>query len=263
MTENDKIKTLVIPDVHGRDFWRKPVKDVLENTNARVVFLGDYLDPYSYEFKHGFNFQENAIGVFKEIIDLKKQYPDRITLLLGNHDATYRFKDGTLICQCRTDGKNYNKIQSIFMDNKDLFCLADEETIEGKHFIFSHAGIHRGYVNEAFPEEYEKITDDNVVEFFNKKYREEDKKLIQSLGMYDNYRGWGGHICGSIVWADVHSWFGRAYDGYGYGVFGHTQMEHGVGGIITDNFADLDSAEAFVITDKGEIKQHNTYNEND
>ena len=251
----NQIQVLVLGDIHGRDFWKEPVKDVLKNTDANVVFLGEYLDVYRNESIK----PDDAVKNFEEILELKKQHPDRITLLLGNHDMGYRF---TLsICDCRTDRKNYKRIQKLFHDNKDLFCLADEETIEGKHFIFSHAGIHRGYVNDAFPEEYETITEDNVVEFFNKKYREENEKLIQSLGMYDNYRGWDGHTYGSIVWADALSWFGKAYDGYGYSVFGHTQMEHGVGGIITDNFADLDSAEAFAITRNGKIKPYKTKNQ--
>ena len=37
------MKLTIIPDVHGRPFWRDAVKDVAETP---VVFLGDYLDPY-------------------------------------------------------------------------------------------------------------------------------------------------------------------------------------------------------------------------
>ena len=46
------------------------------------------------------------------------------------------------------------------------------------------------------------------------------------------------------------------YDGYAYNIVGHTQLEHGCGGIITDKVADLDSAEAFIINDLGEIKKY-------
>ena len=44
------IQILLIPDVHGRYFWKGPVKETLENTNAKIVFLGDYLDVYLREF---------------------------------------------------------------------------------------------------------------------------------------------------------------------------------------------------------------------
>ena len=40
----DTRKQIIIPDVHGREFWREAVKGIDEDTH--VVFLGDYLDPY-------------------------------------------------------------------------------------------------------------------------------------------------------------------------------------------------------------------------
>ena len=39
---------MVIPDVHGRYFWKEPVKKYFDTVD-RVVFLGDYLDPYEGE----------------------------------------------------------------------------------------------------------------------------------------------------------------------------------------------------------------------
>lgn len=36
---------LIIPDVHGRDFW----KDAANRFPGDIVFLGDYLDPYPLE----------------------------------------------------------------------------------------------------------------------------------------------------------------------------------------------------------------------
>ena len=254
---NETYSILIIPDVHGRNFWVEPVQQTLKNTDARIVFLGDYLSPYPGEFEYDFEYETNAIEIFSKIINLKQAFPDRITLLLGNHDMSYRFS--TEICECRTDYKNYESIRRMFLGNKDLFQLADEATINGKHFIFSHAGIHKGYVKFAFPDEYESIDDNNVVAYFNNAYFVEEPKAINSLGMYDKYRGWGVFDYGSIVWADIHSWFPRQeYDGYGdYQVVGHTQLVHGSGGFMDDKIADLDSAEAFVITDEGVIKQYN------
>ena len=39
-------KLIIIPDVHGRSFWRDAVK---RNPGAEFIFLGDYLDPYPDE----------------------------------------------------------------------------------------------------------------------------------------------------------------------------------------------------------------------
>lgn len=40
-------KILIVGDVHGRTFWQE-AKNLI-NEMDRVIFLGDYLDPYSYE----------------------------------------------------------------------------------------------------------------------------------------------------------------------------------------------------------------------
>ena len=39
------MKILIIPDIHGRDFWIEPCKHIDEFD--KVIFLGDYHDPYS------------------------------------------------------------------------------------------------------------------------------------------------------------------------------------------------------------------------
>ena len=42
------MKVLVLPDVHGRKFWRKAIADNIGNVD-KVIFLGDYLDHYENE----------------------------------------------------------------------------------------------------------------------------------------------------------------------------------------------------------------------
>ena len=39
-------QVLVIPDIHGRTYWKEATA---KYPNLPVIFLGDYLDPYSYE----------------------------------------------------------------------------------------------------------------------------------------------------------------------------------------------------------------------
>ena len=69
---------LIVPDQHLRSFWR-PVL----NSDLSVCFIGDYIDPYQHE---GITY-DSGIQEFKDIIEFAKQEPDRVTLLLGNHDA--------------------------------------------------------------------------------------------------------------------------------------------------------------------------------
>ncbi|MGM9533531.1 metallophosphoesterase, partial [Intestinibacter sp.] len=108
------MKILIIPDVHGRTFWRKAI-EVINNYDF-IVFLGDYLDPYSYE---GIT-KEQAIEEFNDIIKFKKDNMYKVILLLGNHDCSYLFDFGSA---SRYDYKNSDKIKSIFKENKELFTL--------------------------------------------------------------------------------------------------------------------------------------------
>ena len=56
------MKILIVPDVHGRIFWRRAKE--LVKSYQKIIFLGDYLDPYSYE---GIT-PDMAFEEFKEII---------------------------------------------------------------------------------------------------------------------------------------------------------------------------------------------------
>lgn len=72
---------LVLPDIHGRDFWKKPIanKDKFDH----IIFLGDYFDPYPDESIT----QQKAIENFKELVKsfTKEELEDKVEFLLGNH----------------------------------------------------------------------------------------------------------------------------------------------------------------------------------
>lgn len=258
MDENAKI--LIIPDVHGRDFWRIPVMDALENSDIPIVFLGDYLDPYYEEWVEkikedpSFDYRMNAIEVFEEILNLKTQYPDRITLLLGNHDCGYAVNYD--ICSCRYDQRNSKRIIDDFSNNIDKFQLAYDITINGKHFVLSHAGISHQYAENVFGKDI--VTEDNVVNLFNNGWEVQNYGVLDSLGIYDYYRGaFRGQDYASLVWADIHEWGDDSYspqEGYGYMIFGHTQLVDEP--YIGDKFACLDCRKAFYIDSDGNIKEY-------
>ena len=126
-------KILIIGDVHGRQFWKDACLNHKDEFN-KIVFLGDYMAPYRHE---GID-NEQAITIFKEVLDFKKENPEKVVLLFGNHDGSYLKDD---ICQCRTDQKNWDLLNGIYMDNLDLFGLAWETEINGKRYFFSHAGV--------------------------------------------------------------------------------------------------------------------------
>ena len=73
-------RILVIPDVHGRIFWKEPVKKYLDAVD-RVVFLGDYLDPYEGEDGVAEDIYENMMEIFA----LKQRNMEKVVLLKGKH----------------------------------------------------------------------------------------------------------------------------------------------------------------------------------
>lgn len=82
---------IVIPDVHGRTFWKDAVKG---RENEEIIFLGDYVDPYVREGSK----PEDGLTALQEVIEFKKQHPLSVTLLLGNHDLGYIIPH---FCMCR------------------------------------------------------------------------------------------------------------------------------------------------------------------
>lgn len=70
---------MVIPDIHGRKFWREAIENNLSKVD-KVIFLGDYFDPYNES-----NLEEDIIMMMEHIIKLKLNEPDKYILLIGNH----------------------------------------------------------------------------------------------------------------------------------------------------------------------------------
>lgn len=189
MTTND---ILVVPDVHGRTFWRNVI-----NSDLPVVFLGDYTDPY---YQEGITNQQ-ALEEFKDIISLAKENPDRITLLLGNHMLHYV---GLSPDSCRFDIYNWEEIYKLLVDNKQLFSNG----FLWDNTIFTHAGITIPWLrkNDLENTSIEKVL--NVINTF-----EFSDEFIKAPNYYmdcfdhpitqiGQSRG-GTYLSGSPAWADL------------------------------------------------------------
>ena len=127
---------IVIPDIHGRTFWKKVKND---NSNSTIVFLGDYLDPYTSE-KISF---EDAFANLEEIIDfaLKRK---NVILLIGNHDYPYYFNTGNLGWS-RYNHKFALDAHDLFLTHKELFSIA----YQYNNLLFTHAGVEKEWYNKC------------------------------------------------------------------------------------------------------------------
>lgn len=209
-------KILIIPDVHGRTFWTKAIE--LIDTVDKVVFLGDYLDPYPHE-NITFN---DAVLNFGDILKFKQENEDKVVLLLGNHDMHYlnlEFMD----CS-RMNYKRREEIHELYMLYAKWFSL----TYVHENYLFSHSGVMEPWLTE-----YCKCDIDT---FLNKPLEE----VIKELEVISYLRG-GWERYGSCVWNDVRE-FSNTLEYFQ--IFGHTQMHSE---IIKDNFACLDCRECFIL----------------
>ena len=133
-------KILIIPDVHGRTFWESALKS---GDYEKIVFLGDYTDPYEMEVITN----REALKNFKSIIAFKQQDPEKVVLLLGNHDLHYY--SGyyyELAGGVRYDPVSAVPLQRLFTKYHSFFQLAWETDWGGKHYLFSHAGITQSWL---------------------------------------------------------------------------------------------------------------------
>ena len=199
MNEN---KIYIIPDCHCRDFY----KPVLNIKDSQIVFLGDYLDPYSWEgftFKHG-------LDNLKEIIQFKRDNPERVTLLIGNHDFNSLWQMNW--------ASRFTSSKEAFNLYKENLNLFDPYKIIDNIF-FTHAGVCKGWYDYWNIEDISKFIDKEWNSFLLNPFEEHD------FGLFDCGRCRGGWIeYGGIFWHD-------AYESYEFNpidyiqVYGHTQLE--------------------------------------
>ena len=139
LTEPVADRLVVIGDVHGLTSWRDVV---VSHPDARFVFLGDYCDSYRTETSAPTD--EEVIDNFIDMIDFKKQYPERVTLLLGNHDLHYLLPD---IPKCTRYNLGLSMmLNDLFEGNASLF----ERVYACNRLIFTHAGVLRSWFVDDF-----------------------------------------------------------------------------------------------------------------
>ena len=241
---------IILPDIHGRKFWKQTVEG---NENEKIIFLGDYFDPYGYE---GI-FDEDAIANFEEIIDFRNNHKDNVIMLLGNHDCGYLW-DGE-VCSSRRSRRYYGDIRHLLQENYNYFDLAHYEKIGDKEYLFSHSGIHKKWLFLLFEDFYKNnnYTVSQVPLLLNNWLHLPNTDKEVYLGMYSYYRGYVSSTYGSCVWADVREWSDEEPQLKenkmlnAYQIFGHTQLE--LEPIVKSDFACLDVRRGFILTEDNKL----------
>lgn len=253
------MKVLVIPDIHGRKFWRQAIANNIGQVD-KVIFLGDYLDPYQREIDEDQSLMEcndfydcqNLLQMLNDIVSLKKNEPDKYILLCGNHTCSYIWSK--FHATTRTDCRHWEGYHKFFSQNLNLFNLVWIEN----NVIFSHAGISEGWANRVweyleFPKnklssikEIAEVLKDTPLSNFTKEYID----VISDISRERD--GW--FIYGSSEWADLiehvdtknstkDNIIPKEKEEGIYQVFGHTQLKEP---LITNKWACLDCRKGFI-----------------
>ena len=249
------MKVLVIPDIHSRKFWRQAIANNIDKV-GKVIFLGDYLDPYPEEIQmtpelmeiNDFYDLEDALNMLNDIVSLKKNESDKYILLCGNHTCSYIWPD--FEAATRTDRENWKEYHNFFLENLNLFNLVWTED----NAIFSHAGISEGWANQVWNYMSRKGELSSVIEIavMLQEIPLNEFDGVSLISDISFYRG-GYSQYGSCEWADLREHIDiknssnnniipNGEDGI-YQVFGHTQLREP---LITDKWACLDCRKGFI-----------------
>jgi hypothetical protein len=202
-------KILSIGDLHGRAVWEK-FADIhilantpnLETDYDYYVFTGDYTDSFTIS-------NPVILSNLRRLIQFKENYPDKVILLLGNHDLQYLLGELHRCSGYRPEA--YFDLHELFRDKRSLFQAAFQH---GKT-IWSHAGIHRGWYNIEFP-----FSSPNVADDLNGAFLQNVKSMFDVGHRRGGFKNQGGPF-----WADKHETFTKPLNGYNQ-VIGHTPVQH-------------------------------------
>ncbi len=209
------MKLLIIPDVHGRDFWMEPCSHVDEFD--KIIFLGDYHDPYSWEVS-----QDTSRHRLRDsLLPFVQQFPDKVVCLFGNHDGNYLVGD----MADRVDYWHKKEIRE-YMEKMNIKLIHQE----GK-YLFSHSGVLPAWLKANGLT----LHDLNNLPFDH-----------QALMQVSPYRG-GWSEAGSCVWGDVREYALKEHIPDIYQIFGHSQLTEDA--VIMEDWADLDCRKAFTLID--------------
>ena len=226
---------IVIPDIHGRRFWRRAVELY---PDADTIFLGDYHDPYAAE---GIT-NDESLANLRELFGYVKSH-DNVHLLMGNHDLNYFADFGKKV---RYDEENARTVKSLLTEMLPRMTIATTRIVSGKTVFFSHSPVLFDWVKDAG------VSDDvpTLVKTLNDSIKNLDtgpSEAVKLLRYVPSYRG-GKAPFGSPTWADVRELDNdgkQIIDTIDYSIFAHTRVNLPR---ITSTWADLDSQRAFRLT---------------
>jgi hypothetical protein len=176
-----------------------------------ILFVGDYEDSYDIS-------DAKIIHNLKEIIQFKKDNPDKVVLLIGNHDNQYIYSYQSNGCS-GFRYSYYQELHQLYNDNIKLF----KPIHQVDNYLFSHAGITSVWFNKM-----KKEVEDTPYSFENFKNIEEWVTALWNknhISLYDVGRTRGGWLkSGGPFWCDKSELIAYMLPNYTQ-IIGHTPVK--------------------------------------
>lgn len=131
-----RMKIIAIGDVHGRNFWKAIAH---EQAYDKLVIIGDYFDSLTIS-------AAEQLYNFMEIIAFKKANPEKVTLLIGNHD--FHYLPAAMEMNETYSGfqdRHAFRISYLFQENLHQFSMC----YQWENYLFTHAGVTHTWLDNA------------------------------------------------------------------------------------------------------------------
>lgn len=239
------MKIITVSDLHGRSNWLQIDVECYD----KVIFLGDYTDSYDLN-------DAVILENLQKIIRLKCDYPAKIVLLIGNHDAQYLHFPHYRCSGFRPSMQS--ALTGLFTKHQLLFQIAYQEG----SYLFTHAGVTnswlahlpKGGLSSKLELNLQSQGQLMLAEVMNKMH--EDRMLRTALFDVSYLRG-GYDEAGGPVWADKRETSTDYLMGW-HQIVGHTPVgEFTTIGNQTGSITYTDvlqTREAFYSIETGDIK---------
>jgi predicted MPP superfamily phosphohydrolase len=199
------MKIITLGDTHGRSLWKSIVEK--EKDFDKIIFIGDYFDARDKGYS-----ANRQIENFKEILKFKEKNPEKVILLIGNHDFHYH-KDVSE----QYSGYQWhyaNDIRDILQPAFDAGLL--QMSFVYDKFVFTHAGITKTWVKNSG------VDVNNLQESINNLFKTDVNKFKFTVGT--NFSNYGDDITQSPIWVRPKSLTEDNLDDKLIFVVGHTTV---------------------------------------
>ncbi len=184
----DPDNLVVIGDVHGdMESLRAIMHDInhqkfLSDPNNKMIFLGDYIDRGS-----------NSAGVLRTVFYLKREYPNSVILLCGNHEAIDKYYCATHTFPNELSSRFEEMSGTIYDKVFSLFRLLPKVVIIKDRLLLIHGGIPTCVSENEF---CDAVSQDNLDEKIAEELLWNDPRsdIPDNLDWVESRRGFGRHF---------------------------------------------------------------------